>query len=82
MNQLFQQLSGGVPNRIPQYQTPMQRMANIMQAMQDPQAFVRQQFPDIPDSIANNPTQILSYLQQTRGISDQQIQQLRSLYGR
>ena len=54
---------------------PMQKMQRVMQAMQNPAAFVKQVFPDIPDNIQNNPNQILQYLQQTRNISDAQIQQ-------
>ena len=55
---------------------PIQKANYIMQAMQNPAAFVRQAFPDIPAQIQNNPNQILQYLQQTRGISNQQIQDL------
>ena len=54
---------------------PMQRMNLVMQAMQNPAAFVRQKFPDIPDNIANDPGQILQYLQRTRNISDEQLNQ-------
>ena len=66
-----QMMSGG-----PQFQNPMQKMQYIMQAMRNPAAFVRQAIPDLPQNIANDPNQILKYLQQTRGISDQQIQML------
>ena len=61
---------------------PMQKMNYIMQAMTNPAAFIKQQFPDIPNDISNDPNQILSYLQRTRGITDQQINQLRNMYGR
>lgn len=88
MNPLYQQLSGMQSSNTAAkmssgsfFRNPVQKMNYIMQAMQNPAAFVRQHFPDIPDSIANNPGQILSYLQQTRGISDQQIQQLAQTYG-
>ena len=88
MNPLYQMMmSGGMgspvpPSPAPQtFQNPVQKMQFIMQAMRNPAAFVRQQFPDIPDQIANDPNQILSYLQQTRGISNQQIQQLVNTYG-
>lgn len=66
----------------PLYQQFMmpQRMTAMMQAMQNPAAFVRQQFPDIPAEIANDPNQILRYLQQTRGIPDARIQQLMTQY--
>lgn len=80
-NPLYQQLTGGpvAPQRsAPVFSSPMQKMNYIMQAMRNPAAFVKQCFPDIPDQIANNPQQILSYLQQTRGISNQQIQQLKN----
>lgn len=60
----------------PTFTNPMQKMGYIMQAMQNPAAFVRNAFPDIPPQIQNNPNQILQYLQQTRNISNQQIQQL------
>jgi len=76
MNPLYQMFSGGGP----QFQNPMQKMNFIMQAMQNPAMFVKRQFPDIPDNISNDPNQILRYIQQTRGISDQQIQQLYSMY--
>lgn len=84
MNPYYQQMvSGYQPQapRVPTFQNPMQKMNYIMQAMRNPAAFIKQQFPDIPDQIANNPGQILSYLQQTRGITDQQVAQVRSMYG-
>ena len=86
MNPLYQMLQGGQQpqpqSQNAQFQNPMQRMNYILQAMKNPAAFVRQQFPDIPQNIQNDPNQILRYLQQTRGISDQQIQQISSMYGR
>lgn len=66
------------PSFAPSFQSPMQKMQSFMQAMQNPAAFVKQAFPDIPDNIQNNPNQILQYLQQTRGITNQQIQQIAS----
>lgn len=59
-----------------QFQNPIQKAQYILQTLTNPAAFVKQQFPDVPDNIANNPNQVLAYLQQTRGISNQQIQQL------
>lgn len=79
MNPLYQQImgrgvsQGGAPSSGPM--NPMQKMFAVMQAMQNPAAYLKQRFPDIPDQIQNNPGQILSYLQKTRGISDQQVQQ-------
>lgn len=57
---------------------PMQKMNMFMQAISNPAAFVRQKFPDIPNEISNNPMQIMQYLQQSRGISDSQMQQIQS----
>lgn len=85
MNPLYQMLQGGQQpqmNAAPQFQNPIQKMNYILEAMRNPAAFVRQQFPDIPANISNDPNQILRYLQQTRGISDQQIQQITNMYGR
>lgn len=54
--------------------TPIQRAAFVMQAMTNTAAFVKQQFPDIPNEIVNNPQEIFNYLQRTRGISQADIQ--------
>lgn len=54
--------------------TPIQRAAFVMQAMTNPAAFVKQQFPDIPDNIVNNPQEIFNYLRRTRGITQADIQ--------
>ncbi len=64
-------MSGGI-----QFANPIQKMQYIMQAMQNPAAFVKQHIPDIPDSISGNPGKILQYLQETRGISNAQIQSI------
>ena len=86
MNPLFNQLMGQTPMQpqmsgTPVFNNPMQKMNYIMQAMTNPAAFVKNAFPDIPDQIQNNPNQILQYLQQTRNISNQQIQQLMGQFG-
>lgn len=57
---------------------PMQRMQMVMNAMQNPATFIKQKFPDIPDEIMNDPNRILSYLQQTRGISGQDIRNVQA----
>ena len=61
---------------------PMQRMQMVQQAMTNPAAFVMNAFPDIPEGIRNDPNQILGYLQQTRGITNDQIQQISSMFMR
>lgn len=55
---------------------PTQKIGQVMQAMSNPVSVVMQAFPDIPQSMQNNPNQILQYLQQTRNISNQQIQNI------
>ena len=57
---------------------PMQKIQMVMQAMANPAGFVKQQFPDIPDDMLNDPNRIMQYLQQTRGISNQDIQQVKA----
>ena len=65
------------------FQNPMQKMNYIMQAMRNPAAFVREQFPDVPENIRNNPDEILRYLQQTRGSQfAQDMQQVSGMCGR
>lgn len=66
-----QSINGGM-----QFQNPIQKANYVMNALRNPAAFVKEQFPDIPENIQNNPDEILRYLQQSRGISDQQIQQI------
>lgn len=62
----------------PVFANPAQKAQYIMNALMNPAAFAKQQFPDIPDNISNNPSAILAYLQQTRGIPMSQINQLNS----
>lgn len=65
-----------MPNPLFNMINAYQKVNQIMQSMQNPAAFVKQQFPDIPENILNDPNQVLQYLQQTRGISNEQIQQM------
>ena len=51
-----------------------QKVNQIMQSMQNYSAFVKQQFPDVPENILNDPNQILQYIQKTRNISNEQLQ--------
>lgn len=53
---------------------PAQMMSAVIQHMNNPFGFLKQQFPDIPDELANNPGGIMQYLQQTRNISDADVQ--------
>ena len=86
-NPLYQQIFGGGMPTVPQIPVaprpnPMQFMANLMKAMMNPAAFVKQNFPDIPDNIQNDPNQVFNYLQQTRPqVSSQQIQEAQQTAG-
>lgn len=80
MNPLYNMYMSNAANRPAAPNNPMQRFGQMMQAMRNPAAFVMQAFPDIPAQIQNNPNQILQYLQQTRHISNQQIQDLLNQY--
>lgn len=53
-----------------------QRANQLLQSLQNPAAFVKQQFPDVPDNILNDPNQVLQYLQRTRNISSDQLKQI------
>lgn len=53
-----------------------QKVNQIMQGLQNPVAFVKQQFPDVPDNLLNDPNRVLQYLQQTRNISSDQLKQI------
>jgi len=84
MNPLFNMLmsnQSGIPQMQPAQpqlmpSTPVSRANAIYQAMMNPAAFVRQAIPDLPPQIANDPNQILQYLQQTGRVTPQQIQQV------
>lgn len=77
MTELYNQYGQQHPV-IPKFNNPIEKMQFLMQAMRNPAAFVKQYLPDIPPQIQNDPNQILSYLQQTRHISNQDIQNLLS----
>lgn len=88
MNPLYQKIMGGMmpqqPTQAPaplNMMNPFQRFNFIRQAMANPAMIVKQKFPDIPDQIMNDPGQILSYLQRTRGITYQDIQNITNQFG-
>lgn len=78
MNPLYNMQMQNPYNRPAAYQptNPMQKMNQVMQAMRNPIPVIMQAFPDIPAYAQNNPNQILQYLQQTRHISNEEIQNL------
>lgn len=61
-----------------QFLTPFQQMQQVMTVMNNPAAFLKQRFPDIPNEIMHDPNQIMQYLQQTKGITNQDIQQIQA----
>ena len=77
-NQQMSSQSQQVPSLNPiTFQNPIQKMNYIMQAMRNPAAFVRQHL-NIPDQIANDPNQILQYMQSNMGVTQQDIQRVAS----
>lgn len=84
MNELYNAYMTNPMNR-PMNSTaanPMQRMNQVMQAMRNPVPVILQAFPDIPAYMQNSPEQMLQYIKQTRGISDQQIQNIFNPFAR
>jgi len=78
MNPLYNTLMQNPMNRpaVNNPMNPMQKVNQVMQAMRNPMPVIMQAFPDIPAYTYNNPNQILQYLQQTRHISNEQIQNI------
>jgi len=66
-------------NNMPQPSQTPSLQSIVSKAMQNPAAFVQEQFPDIPENIRNNPNAILNYLSQTRG--QQFVQQMMNISG-
>ena len=75
MNPLYNAMMQNPVNR-PVANNPLQRVNQVMQAMRNPMQVIMQAFPDIPAYAQRDPNQILQYLQQTRHISNQQIQNI------
>jgi hypothetical protein len=55
---------------------PMMMRQQVMSKMNNPWAFLKEKWPDIPDEYANNPVMIMQYIQRTRNVSNQDIQNL------
>lgn len=91
MNPLYNMLTNGQNgpsqpvspqmNNIPPM--PMNGLQGVVERarsmMQNPMQVVRQMIPGLPDQIANDPNQIINWLQQTGRVSPQQIQSARQL---
>lgn len=73
---IFQAAGIGVPQ--PQQQSPapmnpFQKAQMVMQAMTNPAVFMKKVYPDIPNEIMNDPNRVMQYMQQTRGITQNDI---------
>ena len=68
---------------IPQM-NPLQVVSEVANAMRNPMAFAMNAFRDVPPELWSNPAQALQYIQQTRGISNADLQNIvsRNMTGR
>lgn len=73
MNPLFDQMTGA--NSI------LDRARSIMASMQNPAQLLQQYLPGVPQEIANDPNQIINWLQQTGRITPDQLQMASRLMG-
>lgn len=79
---LYGALYGGVPQQqyqqpqIPQRANPLMQMGQMMAAMRNPVAFIRQNLPGIPEQAFNDPTgnSVLQYMMQNMGVTQNDIQ--------
>lgn len=58
------------------YRNPFRMMQSFALAMQNPVAFVKQNLPEIPEHVFNDPTgnSVLQYMMQNLGVTQQDIQ--------
>ena len=54
----------------------------MMARMGNPQQIVSRFLPDVPGEIRNDPNRIISWMQQTGRVTEEQIRQARQLMGR
>ena len=90
MNPLYQALTGGMGAPVNQMMSgsfgPMQgilgRVQQLAGMLQSPQQMVARYFPDAPAEIANDPNQLLQWMQQTGKVNPQAVQMARQMLGR
>lgn len=58
------------------------RANQLMQSMQNPQNLVRTFFPDVPQDMRNDPDKIIQYLIGKNRITEQQVNQIRQMFGK
>ena len=63
-------------------QNAMAQMSSLMQQVQNPQQLIQRLLPDVPQEIMNDPNKIISWMQQTGKITQQQIMQAQQMMGR
>ena len=97
MNPLYQSLMGGsgpvqqtmsnmpampIGGPLGALQNVMQRAQQIARSFQNPQQIVQNYLPDAPAEIANDPNQLIGWLQQTGRINPQMVQMAQQMMGR
>lgn len=60
----------------PVAQGPLQFASEIANAMRNPMTYAMNAFRDVPRELWNDPAKALAYIQQTRGLSQADIQNL------
>ena len=93
MTDLYKALNGaGTPVQAPiqnSMQMPMNggmsgifgRMQQLAGMFQNPQAMVQKVFPDAPAEVANDPNQLLQWMQQTGKVNPQMVQMAQKMMG-
>lgn len=77
MNPLFNQIQG--MNQMNPFQNVMDRARQIAAGFQNTQQFIQQYLPGVPANMANDPQQILNWLQQTGRVTPQMMQMLNQI---
>ena len=72
---------GSANSFINNLQAAIERAKQIMQSTQNPQQFVSQYLPGVPANIANDPNQIMNWLQQTGRVNPQLVQMANQIAG-
>ena len=63
-------------------QRVMNQASQMMQQFQNPQQLVSRMMPGIPEEIRNDPNQIISWMQQTGKITQEQIRMAQQMIRR
>ena len=63
-------------------QQVLARANQLMQSVQNPQNLVRMFFPDVPQEMRSDPDKIIQYLIGQNRITEQQVNQIRQMFGK